>query len=143
QKDPIYAARVKAWLGDPKKLLDWRHTMARCQALADMLEGRVRVVGLRNGAELPPPLLAAIDELRQRHLAIGKLEHQSNATEYVHLSLVDWVVTNTATVLSEFVEPTRVGVALDKLYALRRAVRPDLAGAPVATGDDEDGPPMS
>src|SRR5262249_34543713 len=39
-RDPVYAERVRHWLGDPKKLLDWRHTMARTQALADMLEDR-------------------------------------------------------------------------------------------------------
>ena len=35
-QDPVYEERVRHWLGDPKKLLDWRHAMARTQALADM-----------------------------------------------------------------------------------------------------------
>src|SRR5262249_19916793 len=61
-KDPAYATRMKSWFSAPRRLLDWRHTMARCQALADMLEQRVRIVELEKGAELPPELLAAISE---------------------------------------------------------------------------------
>jgi hypothetical protein len=62
-QDPVYEESVRHWLGDPKKLLDWRHTMARTQALADMLGDRVRRGGM--GGMVPPPLLAAIDQLRQ------------------------------------------------------------------------------
>jgi hypothetical protein len=118
--DPIYAERVRSWLGDPKKLLDWRHTMARCQALADMLEDRVRRTG-RMG-EIPPPLLEAIRELRQMHLAIGKLEGRLDDTTHVHVSLVNALVVNVVAAITEFVEPDRVPAALDKLRHLQAAV---------------------
>ena len=127
-RDPEYAARVEAWLGDPKKLLDWRHTMARCQALADMLEDRVRAVRLRGGAELPPPLLAAITELRQLHVALGRLEGKMGDTTHVHVSLVNALVTNTVQVMSEFVPPERLAAALDKLRALQAAAVPPTGG---------------
>src|SRR5262249_1923286 len=28
-KDPAYATRMKSWFGDPRRLLDWRHTVGR------------------------------------------------------------------------------------------------------------------
>jgi hypothetical protein len=127
-RDPEYAARVEAWLGDPKELLDWRHTMARCQAVADMLEDRVRAVRLRGGAELPPPLLAAIAELRQMHLAIGRLEGKIGAETHVHVSLVNALVTNTVAVMTEFVPPERLAAALDRLRALQAAAVPGTNG---------------
>lgn len=127
-RDPEYVERVQQWLGDPKKLLDWRHTMARCQALADMLEERVRIVHLRGGAALPPPLLAAISELRQLHVAIGRLEGKIGDTTHVHVSLVNALVTNTVQVMSEFVPPERLAAALDKLRALQAAAVPPTGG---------------
>jgi len=127
-RDPEYVERVQQWLGDPKKLLDWRHTMARCQALADMLEERVRIVHLRGGAALPPPLLAAISELRQLHVAIGRLEGKIGDATHVHVSLVNALVTNTVQVMSEFVPPERLAAALDKLRALQAAAVPPAGG---------------
>ena len=124
-KDPAYATRMKSWFSDPRRLLDWRHTMARCQALADMLEQRVRIVELENGAELPPALLAAISELRKLHQAIGILERTTDGVDYVHADLVNTLIRNTVAVISEFVLPEHVGAALDKLRTLQQAVTAD------------------
>jgi hypothetical protein len=121
-KDPIYAERVRAWLANPKQLLNWRHTMARAQAMADMLEDKVRRGG-EHGVS-PPALLAAVDELRLLHLAIAKLEAQSDRTTYVHVSIVDAFVVSTINVLTEFAPPDRLGAALDKFQAFREAVLP-------------------
>ena len=132
-RDPEYIERVEAWLGDPKKLLDYRHTMARCQALADMCEERVRIVRLRGGAELPPPLLEAIRVLGQLHVAIGRLEGRISDTTHVHVSLVNALVTNTIAVMTEFVPPERLSAALDKLRALQAAAVPPAGGPHGAT----------
>jgi hypothetical protein len=124
-QDPAYARRIKSWFSDPRRLLDWRHTMARCQALADMLEQRVRIVELENGAELPPALLAAISELRKLHQAIGILERTTDGVDYVHVDLVNALIRNTVAVVAEFVLPEHLGAALDKLRTLQQAVTAD------------------
>jgi hypothetical protein len=121
-KDPAYEQRVRAWLTDPKKLLDWRHTMARCQALADMLEERVRIVRMRGGAEVPPPLLSAITQLRRLHVSIGRLEGKLTDPTHVHVSLVQALLANAIAVATEFVPAERLPAALDKLAQLRAAV---------------------
>jgi hypothetical protein len=127
-KDPAYEQRVRTWLADPKKLLDWRHTMARCQALADMLEERVRIVRMRGGGEAPPPLLAAISELRQLHSAIGRLEGRISDTTHVHVSLVNTFARNVVSVLTEFCPPERLAAALDRVRALQAAAVPGTNG---------------
>jgi hypothetical protein len=121
-KDPIYAERMRHWLANPKQLLNWRHTMARAQAMADMLEDKVRRGG-EHGVS-PPALLAAVDELRLLHLAIAKLEAQSDRTTHVHVSILDAFVVSTINVLTEFAPPDRLGAALDKFQAFREAVLP-------------------
>jgi hypothetical protein len=128
-KDPIYAERVRDWLADPKNLLDHRHTLARAQALADVLEDRVRRMGVYG--DVPPPLLYAIDELRKMHLAIQRLETTADETKYVHVSIVDAFIANTVNVLTEFAPPDRLGAALDKFRASQEAV---LRGTPGACG---------
>jgi hypothetical protein len=119
-QDPQYALRVQHWLGNPRKLLDWRHTMARAQALCDMLEDRVRRGG--PGGMAPPPLIHAIDELRQMHLMISRLEATVDDTTHIHVSIVDALLGNMVAVLTEFVAPERLPVALDKLQQLQAAV---------------------
>ena len=139
-RDPIYAERVKSWLGDPKALLDWRRTMARCQAMADMLEDRVRRGG-EHGVT-PPALLAAVTELRQLHLAIGKLEGALDTSTHVHVSILNGFILNAINVLTEFVPPERVGAALDKLRALLAHALPAHAaamGAETNGGTPDDG----
>jgi hypothetical protein len=126
-KDPAYEQRVRAWLAD-EKLLDWRHTMARCQALADTLEERVRIVRLGGGGEAPPPLLAAISELRQLHSAIGRLEGRTSDTTHVHVSLVNTFTRNVVSVLTEFCPPERLATALDRVRALQAAAVPGTNG---------------
>jgi hypothetical protein len=121
-QDPLYAERVRHWLGEPKKLLDWRHTMARAQALADMLEDRVRRGGVTG--VVPPPLLAAIDQLRQMHLAIRRLEATADDVTHIHVSLVDALLGNMMAVLTEFVPPERLEAAIDKLHTLQAAAVP-------------------
>jgi hypothetical protein len=98
--------------------------MARCQALADILEERVQIIRARDGAQVPPPLLCAISELRQLHLAIGKLEGNLSHSTHVHVSLVNALVTNAISVATEFVPPDRLPAALDKLRALQAAAVP-------------------
>jgi hypothetical protein len=121
-KDPVYAERVRHWLANPKQLLNWRHTMARAQAMADMLEDKVRRGG-EHGVS-PPALLAAVDELRLLHLAIAKVEGRLDTTKRVHVSIVDAFVVSTINVLTEFAPPDRLGAALDKFQAFREAVLP-------------------
>jgi hypothetical protein len=138
-QDPLYRQRVEHWLANPKALLDWRHTMARTQALADMLEDRVRRAG--PGGTVPPPLLYAIDELRKMHLAIARLEAAADETKYIHVDIVDALVGNMVSVLTEFVSAERVPAALDKLQSLQEAVIPgtryakaDATPKPAANG---------
>lgn len=126
-RDPVYAERVRHWLGDPKKLLDYRYTMARAQALCDMLEDRVRRTG-RFG-ELPPPLLAAIDGLRKMHLAIARLDHVRDETKFIHVDLVDALIGNVVAVLTEYVQPERLPAALDKLHTMQAAATPRMRAA--------------
>jgi hypothetical protein len=121
-QDPVYAERVRHWLGHPKKLLDWRHTLARAQSLADMLEDKVRRMG--PGGVIPPPLLAAIGELRLLHLALAKLEGRLDDSTHVHKSLVDALVVNVINVLTEFVPPERLPGALDRLRAYQAQAVP-------------------
>jgi hypothetical protein len=126
-RDPLYAQRVEHWLGDPKKLLDWRHTMARAQALADMLEDRVRRGG--DSGMSPPALLAAVDELRLLHLAIAKLEGELDTTTHVHVSILNSLIVSAINVLTEFVAPERLGAALDKLRAMLQHAVPGSTAA--------------
>jgi hypothetical protein len=102
--------------------------MARCQALCDMLEERVRIVRMRGGAELPPPLLAGIAELRQLHVTIARLEGKVGNETHVHVSLVNSLVTNCVATLTEFVPPERLAAALDRLRALQAAAVPGTNG---------------
>src|SRR5262249_37031932 len=73
---------------------------------------------------VPPPLLDAIRELRQLHVAIGKLEGRLDDTTHVHVSLANTFVVNTVSMMTEFVAPERLPAALDKLYALQAQAVP-------------------
>ena len=91
--------------------------MARIQAFADMLEDRVCRGGM--GGMVPPPLLAAIDHLRQMHLAIRRLESSAVEVSHIHVSIVYAFIGNAVAVLTEFVAPEQLPAALDKLRALQ------------------------
>jgi hypothetical protein len=96
--------------------------MTRCQALADMPEDQVRRGGV--GRMIPPPLLAAIDQLRRMPLAISRLEATVDDTTHIHVSLVDHLIGAVVAVLSEFVPPEQLPAALDKLALQASAVPP-------------------
>jgi hypothetical protein len=148
-QDPVYAARVESWLGNPRKLMDHRLALARIQALCDMLEDRVRRGG--PGGMMPPPLLAALGELRQMHMAVGKLEASRDDAQHIHISLVNALVQSAVNVLAEYVPAERLPAALDKLRALAAHAMPAAARArATAQGnwhadetvvDDDDIPP--
>src|SRR5262249_61841518 len=88
-------------LGAPRQRLGGRLPRARLQALAEMLEVRVCRGGM--GGMVPPPLLAAIDQLRQMHLAIRRLESSAVEVSHIHVSIVDAFIGNAVAVLTEFV----------------------------------------
>lgn len=134
-QDPIYRARVESWLGNPRRLLDHRLALARIQALCDMLEDRVRRTG-RMG-ELPPPLLAAISELRQMHVAVGRLEAAKDDAQHVHISLVNALTQSAVNVLTEYVPAERLPAALDKLRALAAHAMPAAARARAAANGED------
>lgn len=117
--DPRFAERLRHYRDQPETLLSHHELMARLWALADCLSERVNVVALESGAELPPPLLAVLGQIRAGLETVGKLEGRIDESTHIEINVMQGYIDGVVDLFVEYVVPERVEEALGKLANLK------------------------
>jgi len=123
RSSPGLADRVTALREQLTPPFDWLGLVARAQALCDLLERDVKMVKLPDGRMLPPPLLRGLHVLRRimwaaeaSHARAAQFaEREQRGPEYMHRDLVNRLISNTLSVLEEYLAPEQFGEAVNKI----------------------------